>query len=106
MFHAKGYRCLKHFYIDYVCKYFHGLVSYNRFVELMPQALMVLSAFLQTRYGKVSSVSYIDSTGIAVCEKSRVRRHKVFKYEAGWGKSSTHWYYGFKLHLIISDTGT
>ncbi|WP_263081036.1 IS982 family transposase [Endozoicomonas sp. Mp262] len=109
LFHAKGYRCLKHFYMNHVCKYwhkhFHGLVSYNRFVELMPQALMVLSAFLQTRYGKVSGISYIDSTGIAVCEKSRALRHKVFKDEAGWGKSSTHWYYGFKLHLIINDTG-
>ena len=36
---------------------------------------------------------------------SRALRHKVFKDEAGWGKSSTHWYFGFKLHVMISDTG-
>ena len=24
---------------------------------------------------------------------------------AGWGKSAIDWYFGFKLHLIVSDTG-
>ena len=109
MFHFQGYRFLKDFYIKHVCKYwrdrFPGLVSYNRFVELIPQALMTLCAFLKTRYGKASGISYIDSTGLSVCTKSRVKRHKVFKHEAGWGKSSTGWYFGFKLHLIVSDTG-
>ncbi|MDD7804816.1 MAG: IS982 family transposase [Endozoicomonas sp. (ex Botrylloides leachii)] len=60
---------------------------------------------MQTQYGKVFEISYINSIGIAVCEKSRALYHKVFKDEAGWGKSSAHWYYGFKLHLTINDTG-
>ena len=38
IFHLKSYRNLKHFYINYVCKYmremFPDCVSYNRFVEL------------------------------------------------------------------------
>ncbi|WP_016762423.1 IS982 family transposase, partial [Leptospira kirschneri] len=32
-------------------------------------------------------------------------RCKVFKYIAQRGKSSTGWFYGFKLHLIINDQG-
>ena len=37
-FHSSGYRCLKHFYLRYVCKHmcnlFPKVVFYNRFVEL------------------------------------------------------------------------
>jgi len=39
MFHGGGYKCLKHFYIEYICKHcrhlFPKVVSYNRFVELL-----------------------------------------------------------------------
>jgi hypothetical protein len=38
LFHSSGYRCLKHFYTDKICKHmrhlFPEVVSYNRFVEL------------------------------------------------------------------------
>ena len=38
LFHVSGYRCLKHFYIEKVCRHmrhlFPKVVSYNRFVEL------------------------------------------------------------------------
>ena len=38
LFHSGGYRCFKHFYLEYVCKHLAHLfprrVSYNRFVEL------------------------------------------------------------------------
>ena len=38
LFHSSGYRCLKHFYLEKVCKHmrhlFPEVVSYNRFVEL------------------------------------------------------------------------
>ncbi|WGH74055.1 hypothetical protein P8625_07945 [Tenacibaculum tangerinum] len=38
LFHFSGFRCFKHFYIEYVSKHlskeFPDLVSYNRFVEL------------------------------------------------------------------------
>jgi hypothetical protein len=42
-FHCSHYRTFKHYYTEYVephlRPYFPTLVSYNRFVELMPQAL-------------------------------------------------------------------
>ena len=38
LFHSGGFRCFKHYYKEYVCKYlkklFPRLVSYNRLVEL------------------------------------------------------------------------
>ena len=78
MFHRSGYRCLKHFYINNVLKhwnkYFNKLVSYNRFVELIPKALLALCAFLKCRYGKPTGISYIDATGLAVCTKTRSKK--------------------------------
>lgn len=35
----------------------------------------------------------------------RIHPHKVFKGIAERGKSSTGWFYGFKLHLVINDKG-
>ena len=38
MFHMGGYKCLKHYYVNYICVHcrhlFPQVVSYNRFVEL------------------------------------------------------------------------
>ncbi len=48
LFHDLGYRCLKHFYLEKVCKHlcnlFPQVVSYNRFVEL-EKALGALAAY-------------------------------------------------------------
>ncbi len=108
-FHRSGYRCFKDFYLKSIRRHylhlFPTLVSYNRFVELMPKALLALCAFMKSRYGKPTGISYIDSTGLAVCTNKRIRRHRTFRDDAGRGKSSTGWFYGFKLHLIVSDTG-
>ncbi len=40
-----------------------------------------------------------------VCHNRRIHSHKVFKGIAERGKSSTGWFYGFKLHLVINDKG-
>jgi transposase len=40
-----------------------------------------------------------------VCENLRIKRHKVFQDVAQRGKSSTGWFYGFKLHAIINHHG-
>ena len=47
----------------------------------------------------------MDSTPIAVCENLRIARHQQFADIAGRGKSSTGWFYGFKLHVTVSDCG-
>ena len=108
-FHGSGFRTFKEFYTLCVQPHWRGafphLVSYTRFVELMPWCLMLLCCFLHTRLGEVTGISFIDSTPIEVCHPCRARAHKVFKGFVHWGKNSVGWYYGFKLHLIINDKG-
>ncbi len=97
------------FYLDYVCKHlpsaFPKLTSYNRFIELMPSALVPLCCYLHTRRGECSGISFIDSTTIAVCHNRRIPSHKVFADLAQRGKNSVDWFFGFKLHLVINDCG-
>ncbi len=108
-FHLSGYRTFKRYYIDFISKYyrkfFPKLVSYNRFVELMPYAALPLTFFTHIYNGRCTGISFIDSTTIDVCDNHRIHQHKVFKDIAQTGKTSTGWFYGFKLHLIINDRG-
>ena len=108
-FHSSGYRTFKDFYIRQVLADwqddFPNLVSYNRFVELMPWSLFGLVHFLKTRLGRMSGVSFVDSTPLEVCHPKRAHAHKTFKPLALWGKCSVGWYFGFKLHIVINDSG-
>ncbi len=109
LFHSSGYRNFKTFYTAHVLRHmtwaFPKLVSYNRFVELMPAALVPLCGYLQTRKGECSGISFIDSTSLKVCHNRRIPSHKVFAGCARRGKTSVDWFYGFKLHLVINDCG-
>jgi hypothetical protein len=108
-FHQSHYRDFKAYYQEYVCNHlraeFPNLVSYNRFVELMPRVLLPLCCYLHSRKGQVTGISFIDSTRITVCGNKRISRNQVFKEVAELGKSSLGWFFGFKLHLVINDQG-
>ena len=108
-FHQSHYRTFKAFYQQHVCKHlsraFPRLVSYGRFVELMPSALMPLCAYLRQCQGVCTGVSFIDSTPLAVCHPRRRHQHRLFAGQAQWGKSSTGWFFGFKLHVVVNDQG-
>ncbi|KNY25336.1 Transposase DDE domain containing protein [Pseudobacteroides cellulosolvens ATCC 35603 = DSM 2933] len=72
----------------------------------MPEALIPLILFAKKyRVGKPTGISFIDSTTLDVCDNRRIHSYKVFKDIAHRGKSSTGWFYGFKLHLVINDMG-
>jgi hypothetical protein len=109
LFHSSGYRNFKTFYTQHVMKHlrwaFPKLVSYNRFVELMPSALVPLCAYLQSRKAACSGISFIDSTSLKVCHNRRIHSHKVFRESARRGKTSVDWFFGFKLHLVTNDCG-
>ena len=49
LFHSGGFRCFKHYYMEYVCKHLKVLftkrVSYNRFVELEKSVLLPIDYF-------------------------------------------------------------
>ncbi len=109
LFHLSGYRNLKTFYVQFVCQHlraeFPALVSYSRFVEYEREALIPLAAYLQTRRGACTGISFVDATKIAVCENLRIPQHQQFVDCAGRGKTSVGWFYGFKLHLCINERG-
>jgi hypothetical protein len=108
-FHQSHYRTFKAYYLDHVLQHlraeFPGLVSYTRFVELMPLAVLPLCVYLHRRLAACSRISFIDATAIPVCHNRRIQRHKVFADLAQRGKTSMGWFYGFKLHLIVNDRG-
>jgi hypothetical protein len=108
-FHRSGYRTFKDFYTRFVLVYwrseFPGLVSYNRFVEFIPSALLALCAYLKTCLGRPTGYAFADSTPLKVSHPARVHQHKVFAGVAHWGKSSTGWFFGLKLHLTINECG-
>ena len=109
LFHQKNYRTFKSYYIDYVQESlqedFPQLVSYNRFVELSRTVSLEMCAYLQSRYGKCTGISYVDSTSIAVCHNKRINRNKVFESLARRSKTTMGWFYGFKVHLIVNEKG-
>jgi hypothetical protein len=110
LFHQSHYRHFKAFYSEYVLVHlrseFPGLVSYTRFVEFMPSALLPLYAFLRLKcLGNCTGISFIDSTSLDVCLNQRISSHKVFAGLAQRGKTSTGWFFGFKLHLVFNDRG-
>lgn len=108
-FHASGYRNFKQYYLEYVQRHlraeFPALVSYNRFVELMKEAVVPLSVYLENCKGEVSGIAFVDSTSLAVCHNRRISGHRVFKGVAHRGQTSVGWFYGFKLHLVINHLG-
>ena len=110
LFHNSGYRCLKHFYVEHVCRHlrplFSPLVSYNRFVELEKEVAVPLALFIKKVLpGRCTGISFVDSTPLRVCKNQRIHIHKTFKGIARRGKCSMGWFFGFKLHLICNERG-
>ena len=64
-FHQSGYRTFKDYYVRHVCEHLRGefpaLVSYARFVELMPQTLVPLMVYLQHCFGACTGIAFVDA---------------------------------------------
>lgn len=109
LFQESGYRNFKTFYQIYVSQQlnnmFPDLLSYNRFIAIMPKVTIPLSHFLKHKMDKITGISYIDATKLEVCNKKRISRNKVFANVAKIGKTSMGWFFGFKLHIIVNHLG-
>src|SRR6516225_9922877 len=109
LFQQSGYRTFKGFYLEHVQAHlrqeFPRLVSYTRFVDLMPRFLVPLAVYLHVQRGECTGISFIDSTSLAVCHAARIQQHRVFRVDARRGKTSVGWFYGFKLHVVVNDRG-
>lgn len=108
-FHQSQYRNFKAFYLLHLSRHgrsaFPHLLSYTRFVALIPTALMPMCIYLHTRCGQDTGIAFIDSTSLVVCHNRRIHNHKVFQKIARRGKTSMGWFYGFKLPLVVNDQG-
>lgn len=108
-FHYSHYRDFKAYYLQWVClklkDEFPRLVSYKRFVALIPTIMAPLCAYLQSLKASSTGLAFVDSTSIAVCHRKRISQHKVFAGMAEIGKTTKGWFWGFKLHLICNHCG-
>lgn len=108
MFQDSPCRNFKYFYKSYLMLYreeFPYLPCYDRFISLMPRALMFLTILLYCLLSPGKNIGYIDVTSLNVCHPKRISRNKVFKGLAELGKTTKGWFFGFKLHVIVDEKG-
>ena len=108
LFQSSGFREFKKYYF-YISSYgkslFPRLVSYSRFIQLVPRVLIPLTYYLQSKMSKCTGISFLDSTSLEVCHIKREHSNKVFNGIAEKGKTTTGWFYGLKVHTIINHKG-
>lgn len=108
-FQLSGCKDFKNYYKSFILGYlkpcFPKAVTYDRFIALMPRTFMPLLVLSQVFMGKKTGKYFVDSGKLQVCHNLRISRNKVFKGLAKRGKTSTGWFFGFKLHLIINEKG-
>lgn len=110
-YHLSPYKHFKAFYTNHVQielkRDFPDLVSYDRFVALIPRTLLPLMLFLAHRCQRSlrTGIYYIDSTPIEACHPKRAHQHQTLKGFADWGKTSVGWFFGLKVHLLINHLG-
>jgi hypothetical protein len=87
--------------------FFPRALSYQRFVELIPRVAVPLYLFCQWCCWRAqkTGIYFADSKKLPVCDNRRIHSNRVFKGLAGRGKSSTGWFYGLKLHLVVNNLG-
>ena len=107
LFHQSNFRTFKHFYhhAQIAYKRDFSFISYSRFVYLMKNVFVPLFAYVLSLAGTETGIAFVDSTSIAVCKNKRISRNRVFKKVGQIGKTTSGWFFGFKLHLIINDRG-
>lgn len=110
VYHHSGLKCFQYYYQQMVAngmkEYFPKAPCYERFVSLIPRTVLALFLFVNTwRIGQATGINFADSKKMPVCDNLRIRRNKVFKGVAGRSKSSTGWFYGLKLFLVINQFG-
>jgi Transposase DDE domain len=110
-YHFSGYKCFEYYYKECLLQSylpcFPKAPSYQRFVPYIQSVLPLLFLLLMLKTSQSIPTGYyfIDSKKIEVCHIRREKDHKVFKDFASKGKSSTGWFYGLKLHLVINHLG-
>jgi hypothetical protein len=110
-YHYSGYKCFEYYYKQLILKryshYFPLAPTYERFVSLIPRAADLIYLWLLHTIGgaRKTGMYFIDSKKLEVCHLKREHSNKVFEGVARKGKTSTGWFFGLKLHLVINNLG-
>ena len=109
-YHPSGMKCFQYYCQQIVLKqlksYFPKAPCYERFVQLIPRTALALFMFVNVfRIGRKLECYFADSKKMPVCDNLLIKRNKVFDGIAGRSKSSTGWFYGLKLFLVINAYG-
>ena len=88
---------------------FPKLCSYAQFVSRL-HALSAVVGYLMleaiSRHKMPGCLYLLDSKPIPVCKPIRHGRVRLLRQEGAYfGKSSTGWFFGFKLHLLVHHSG-
>jgi hypothetical protein len=92
--------------------YLKHLLSGSRFNRRLHRSSELVWAVFHT-LGEVwkalneHSIYVIDSFPVAVCDNYRIRRCHIYRQEAfrGYQASKRRYYYGLKIHLLITESG-
>ena len=107
-FNCSGLSCFKRF-VDLLLPVHlsRWRLSYSRWVYWRAQLASLLEALATGLCHKQGyrGVALVDSTTLPVCSIQRERDNKCFKGIASKSCGSLGWFFGFKLHLVTSDTG-
>lgn len=86
---------------------FPELPAYEGFTQHIHRAApllwWVLGQLCQPQTG--DQIRLVDATKIPVCKNIRANAHQVTKGVADWGKTGEGWFFGFKLHLAVTERG-
>jgi len=110
-YNYSGYKCFEYYYREMILKRhadcFPGAPHYKRFLNLIPRAADLIYLWLLYTVGcsEKTGLYFIDSKKLQVCHLKREHSNKVFKGVAAKGKTSTGWFFGLKIHLIINNLG-
>lgn len=86
-----------------LCSYKQWLARLHQLAPLLPRLLVSSAALGET----TEPVSLMDAKPIPLCRQIRHGRVVLLRDEgAHFGKSSTGWFFGFKLHVLLSPTGS
>ena len=82
LYHLEGFKNFKYYYKYAVeIKYkslFKEVPCYNRFIQIMPDLLLLLSILLLFLFGEARGIYFLGITKLSICHSMREKRNRVF----------------------------
>lgn len=111
LYHHSRMDCFKTYYelvvLGALKNYFPDAPSYTHFIKLKKHCVLELFCFLlHSRMSPPTpDANFVDAKKLTSCHIRRERQHKTMKGLAAKGKTSTGWFFGLKIHLIVNEFG-